>query len=73
MYFFKVICNAQLKISCSLCESLRFSFLNKLFDTTEDISSSCIFLVKKMYRAAIDTPLNYSRYYCLILLIVIPI
>jgi len=43
-----------------MCESLRFTFLNKLFVTTEEISSSNIFLFKKMYKAAINTPLNYS-------------
>ncbi|VVC35326.1 Retinoic acid induced 16-like protein,Armadillo-like helical [Cinara cedri] len=59
-FIIEVIRDGQLKISCSLCESLRLFFFNKLFDTIEEFSLSKVFLLKKMYKASNYTPLNYT-------------
>ncbi|KAL5244322.1 hypothetical protein ACI65C_011732 [Semiaphis heraclei] len=61
----EVIRDGQLKISYSLCESLRILFFIKLFDTSEQISSSHVFLLKKIYKAADHTPLNHTMNYWL--------
>lgn len=62
LIYIQVIRDGQLKISYSLCESLRLLFFNKLFDTSEQILPSYVFLLKKIYKAADHTPLNYSGY-----------
>lgn len=64
-FIIEIIRDGQLKISYSLCESLRLLFLNKLFNTPEQILSSYVFLLKKIYKAADHTPLNYTINYWL--------
>ncbi|XP_025407859.1 protein FAM160B1-like isoform X2 [Sipha flava] len=59
-FVIEVIKNGQFKITCYFCDTLRFLFLNKIFDTTEEISPSSVFLLKKIYKAAVGTPLNYT-------------
>ncbi|XP_060839803.1 FHF complex subunit HOOK interacting protein 2A-like isoform X1 [Rhopalosiphum padi] len=64
-FIIEVIKDGQLKISYSLCESLRLLFFNKLFDTSDQILSSHVFLLKKIYKAADHTPLSYTINYWL--------
>ncbi|XP_025208897.1 protein FAM160B1-like [Melanaphis sacchari] len=64
-FIVEVIRDSQLKISYSLCESLRLLFFNKLFENSEQISSSYVFLLKKIYKEADYTPLNYTINYWL--------